>query len=170
MARIRARHTTPERRLRAILWGAGLRYRLHYRTPEGRPDIVFPGRKVAIFIDGCFWHGCPLHYVRPRTKEEFWSKKLRENVERDDRQTLALEAKGWRVVRLWEHDLDVGDERVLLLIQEALNGDRWIPRDFTRVMAVRQVEGAPEEIWTMTHLRDSRITEERRYRGPRRTS
>ena len=59
MARICGAHTRPEVLLRAALWGHGLRYRLHAKTPVGRPDILFPGSKVAVFIDGCFWHGCP---------------------------------------------------------------------------------------------------------------
>ena len=106
MQRIRGKHTKPEQRLRKALWAAGIRgYRLHAKTPAGRPDLVFPGPKVAVFIDGCFWHGCPAHYVRPRSREAFWAAKLRENVERDRRQTLALEEAGWRVLRLWEHDV-----------------------------------------------------------------
>lgn len=87
----RSQHTRPEVLLRQALWRAGLRYRLHTRTPVGRPDIVFPRQKVAIFIDGCFWHGCPEHYVRPRSRPEFWAAKLLTNFERDHRQTRELE-------------------------------------------------------------------------------
>src|SRR5580692_10585444 len=101
MARIRSRNTTPERVLRGLLWSAGLRYRLHATTPAGRPDIVFPGTRVAVFVDGCFWHGCPDHYVRPRSSSDFWSRKLLENFKRDGAQTERLEALGWRVCRIW---------------------------------------------------------------------
>jgi DNA mismatch endonuclease (patch repair protein) len=68
-------------------------------------DIAFPGEKIGVCIDGCFWHGCPAHYVFPRTRRDFWSKKLRENVERDRRQTLKLESQGWRIFRFWEHEV-----------------------------------------------------------------
>lgn len=105
MSRIRSKNTEPERILRAAVWALGLRYRLHARTPVGRPDLVFPGPRVAVFIDGCFWHGCPEHYVRPRSRIDFWSGKLQENVERDHRQTLQLEETGWRVLRFWEHEV-----------------------------------------------------------------
>lgn len=91
--------------LRKALWASGLRYRLHMKTAAGKPDIVFPRVKVAIFIDGCFWHGCPEHYVRPRSGAAFWSDKLRENVIRDIRQTRKLEELGWRLFRVWEHEV-----------------------------------------------------------------
>src|SRR5215211_8176900 len=105
MARVKGKNTSPERILRSALWRNGLRYRLDYKVPAGRPDIVFPGPKVAVFVDGCFWHGCPAHYSRPRSQQEFWSEKLAANVERDRRQTLELESRGWRVVRVWEHEI-----------------------------------------------------------------
>lgn len=105
MRRIRAAHTTPERVLRSALWAEGLRYRLHSRAIVGRPDVVMSKVKVAIFVDGCFWHGCPRHYVRPRTRAEYWRKKLSANVTRDRKQTLALEASGWRVLRYWECEI-----------------------------------------------------------------
>lgn len=103
MACIKGKHTKPEVMLRRALWTRGARYRLHYKTPVCRPDIVFPGPRLAIFVDGCQWHGCPDHYVRPRSRNDFWAEKLRTNVERDLRQTRALEADGWRVLRFWEH-------------------------------------------------------------------
>lgn len=105
MSRILGTNTTPEVVLREALVGRGASFNAHGRTPVGRPDLVFDAEKVAVFIDGCFWHGCPVHYVRPRTRTEFWSAKLKENVTRDRDQTRALEALGWRVVRLWEHDV-----------------------------------------------------------------
>lgn len=106
MARIRATDTEPERRLARALWNEGVRYRLHARTEAGpRPDIVVSRAKLAIFVDGCFWHGCPDHYVRPRTARLFWGRKLRENVMRDIRQTAVLKQLGWTVVRVWEHQV-----------------------------------------------------------------
>src|SRR5262245_28894726 len=120
MARIRAKNTWLEKYLRSALWQRGHRYRLHAMTPAGRPDLVFRKRKVAVFIDGCFWHGCPDHYVFPRTKREFWLAKLRANVERDQRQMRDLTAAGWAAVRVWEHDVYEQPERVLDLIERAL--------------------------------------------------
>ena len=139
MSRIRGRNTRPERRLRAALWAAGVRFRLDQRTPVGRPDLVFKGRRVAVFVDGCQWHGCPEHYVSPRTNRERWGAKLRENVARDQRQTRELEATGWIVVRVWEHDvlerLDDSVRRVLA----ALAGDREGEWDW-RVSAVEALD------------------------------
>lgn len=106
MSRIRGRDTSPEIRLRQALWAAGVRYRLGDRVEGTRPDLVIRKSKLVVFVDGCFWHGCPLHYVRPRSNHGFWARKLRENVQRDLRQTAALEAAGWTVIRLWEHEVD----------------------------------------------------------------
>lgn len=105
MARIRSCNTRPERLLRSALWASGLRYRVGASTSAGRPDVVFPRIQVAVFIDGCFWHGCPQHYVAPRTRTDFWRKKLKENQTRDRQQTMALKAQGWTVIRIWEHEV-----------------------------------------------------------------
>src|SRR5712692_8006639 len=104
MARIRGRDTLPEIRLRRALWRAGLRFRLKHPGMRIRPDLVLScdAFRLAVFIDGCFWHGCPEHYVPPRSAIDFWAKKLAENVQRDRRQTLALECADWHVVRFWE--------------------------------------------------------------------
>ena len=118
MARIRGKDTAPELYLRAGLRIAGLRCKLNAKADGIRADIVLgslPAR-VAVFIDGCFWHGCPEHYVPPRSRVAFWATKLAGNVARDQRQTHVLEQAGWRVVRLWEHEvfenLDATVERV----------------------------------------------------------
>lgn len=120
MSRIRAENTSPERILRAALELLGLTPAPHARTPVGRPDLVLLEPPLALFIDGCFWHGCPAHYVRPRAREAFWSAKLDENITRDRRQTRALEASGWKVLRVWEHEvfeqLPEVQERILALI------------------------------------------------------
>lgn len=158
MARIRARNTSPELRLRRALWRAGLRYRLHHPTPHGRPDVVFPARKVAVFVDGCFWHGCPVHYVRPRSREQFWCKKLRDNVDRDRRQTIALEAAGWRVVRIWEHEVYEELEEVVRRVETALEREAWKPPSSFRVVRVEAIdEGGNLE---RRYLEDLRRSEE----------
>lgn len=74
-------------------------------TVMGRPDFVFPGRRLAVFVDGCFWHGCPIHHKTPKQNGEFWSKKIARNRARDCLVTRTLRARGWYVLRIWEHDL-----------------------------------------------------------------
>src|SRR5437016_6473346 len=126
MARIRGRDTAPEVRLRQALWRAGLRFRLKGSGLAIRPDLVFGCAPcIAVFIDGCFWHGCPDHYAPPRSAIGFWSKKLAENVERDRRQTLTLEAAGWRVLRFWECEVIENIDRCVLRVQRALQGSRF---------------------------------------------
>lgn len=100
--------TSPERALRSELHRRGLRYRVDLPLRVGdkrtRPDVVFTRARVAVFVDGCFWHGCPEHGTMPRANRAFWSKKLADNARRDRAQTDALERAGWRVVRVWEHE------------------------------------------------------------------
>lgn len=141
MSRIRGADTEPERVLRSLLWRQGLRYRLHARTPAGRPDLVFWGPRVAVFVDGCFWHGCPDHYVRPRSSAGFWADKLAANVRRDRKQTRKLEALGWRVCRVWEHEVFEHPERLVSRIQSALlRSRRWRPADSWRVIRVVELD------------------------------
>ncbi|MEA2361294.1 MAG: mismatch endonuclease, patch repair protein [Thermoleophilaceae bacterium] len=110
MAAIRRRDTALERRVRSLLHARGLRFRvdlpirLHGMRPI-RPDVVFTRQRVAVFLDGCFWHGCPQHGQRPGvSNEHYWSPKIAGNRERDARHSAALEAAGWRVLRYWEHE------------------------------------------------------------------
>ncbi|MBN9534703.1 MAG: very short patch repair endonuclease [Alphaproteobacteria bacterium] len=104
MARIPGKNTVPELALRRALWGEGLRFRVHYRLP-GRPDIVFPRHKVAVFVDGCFWHRCPLHSSAPKINSAFWEKKISGNCARDAKVNDTLRLMGWKVVRFWEHEI-----------------------------------------------------------------
>ena len=101
------RNTAPEMRLRSTLHALGLRYRVHVRPlPELRrtADIVFAGARVAVFVDGCFWHSCPEHGTAPSSNEAWWAAKLAKNVERDADTDRRLAAAGWFVVRVWEHE------------------------------------------------------------------
>ena len=105
----RRKDTKPELALRSALHGRGFRYRKDYRLDLAggtrvRPDIVFTARKVAVFVDGCFWHGCPQHGSRPAVNVWYWEPKLRRNTERDRTADAALAAAGWAVVRVWEHE------------------------------------------------------------------
>jgi DNA mismatch endonuclease (patch repair protein) len=159
MARIRGTNTSPECVLRSALWRAGHRYRLHMKTPVGRPDVVFPAARVAVFIDGCFWHGCPAHYVRPRSRTDFWSAKLAENVARDQAQTLALETLGWRVVRVWEHEALVETDVAVARIAACLGGAGPHADSDWRVVRVDSVDEASSiERRHLVDLRDPSLT------------
>ena len=105
MRRVRRKDTAAELLLRKALWRVGLRYRKHLRVARSTPDIVFLGRKVAVFVDGCFWHGCPFHYVAPVRNSDFWQRRLRENQTRDARDELRLQSAGWTVLRIWECEI-----------------------------------------------------------------
>lgn len=168
MSRIRGRHTTPERVLRSLLWRAGLRYRLHSKTPAGRPDIVFPRARVAVFVDGCFWHGCPEHYVRPRSSSQFWATKLSENVRRDVEQTRRLEKLGWRVCRVWEHEVFEHPDRTVERVHSALCGTRWHPPTSWRVFKVVEVDPSTDR--ERRHMRDLRNGSRRRSVTGRRST
>jgi DNA mismatch endonuclease, patch repair protein len=149
MARIRGKDTSPERRLRFALWKAGLRYRLHRHVEGARPDLVFLRERVAVFIDGCFWHGCPDHYVRPRSRDDFWATKLARNTSRDREQTGALEARGWRVCRIWEHVIFEDLDQAIREIQAAVRDSTWVPRQSWRINRadiVRTKESAIEHV------------------------
>jgi len=103
------RDSSAERRLRSALHGAGLRYRVDHpiRVPGARPirpDVVFTRTRVAVFVDGCFWHGCPEHGTSPRANARYWAAKIELNQARDHRQEAALRGAGWEVVRIWEHE------------------------------------------------------------------
>ncbi|WP_369830553.1 very short patch repair endonuclease [Mycobacterium sp. 1245111.1] len=116
----RRRDTEVEIGIRKALYRLGYRYRVDYRPEKSlrcRGDLVFTKRKVVVFIDGCFWHGCPLHATSPKNNAEWWREKLDANIERDRRNSLALRDLGWTVVRVWEHE--TVDEAVAR-IREAL--------------------------------------------------
>jgi len=106
----RKRDTKPEKALRSSLFRRGLRYRVNYpiRATEGvraiRADIVFTSVKLAVFVDGCFWHRCPAHGTRPRRNSHYWDAKLQRNVERDRHYDGILSEAGWTVLRFWEHE------------------------------------------------------------------
>ena len=103
MAAIHSKDTKPELSLRKALWARGLRYRIQYG--KEKIDIAFPSQKIAVFVDGCFWHGCPLHSHLPKSNEEYWGPKLKKNIERDHAKNERLEAEGWKVLRFWDHEL-----------------------------------------------------------------
>jgi len=107
MSRVHHNNTAPEMMLRRALWSSGHRYRLK-TSPKlpGSPDLLFPRTKIAIFVDGCFWHGCPIHGTQPKTNVVFWQKKIARNRERDVQVDEKLMLLGWHVVRLWQHEIE----------------------------------------------------------------
>ncbi|PKH38048.1 very short patch repair endonuclease [Nocardioides alpinus] len=107
MRRFRSRDTLPEVEVRRALHASGLRFRLHTAVPEHPRrtiDVAFPRQKVAVFIDGCYWHACPEHGKVPARNAGWWAEKLRRNVERDMETNVTLRRNGWTVIRVWEHE------------------------------------------------------------------
>ncbi|MFG2360681.1 very short patch repair endonuclease [Streptomyces mirabilis] len=127
MSRQGSRDTAPEIAVRRLLHRAGLRYRVNVPVP-GMPrrtiDIVFGRVKVAIFLDGCFWHGCPVHATHPKANAEWWRAKLDKNMARDRETTDHLRSAGWTVLRFWEHE---SAEDVARRITAALTSERSTP-------------------------------------------
>jgi DNA mismatch endonuclease (patch repair protein) len=117
MASIHSKNTKPEVDLRKALWTRGFRYKIHYG--EEKIDIAFPSRKVALFVDGCFWHGCPVHAHKPKSNQAYWLPKLKKNVQRDIATNELLKIEGWIVIRFWEHELDNMD-RVIKTVTDVL--------------------------------------------------
>jgi DNA mismatch endonuclease, patch repair protein len=120
--------TKPELALRSALHALGYRFRKDYRLDLAarrvRPDIAFTSRKVAVFVDGCFWHACPEHGSKPKNNEWYWSPKLQKNVERDRAADAALAEAGWTVVRLWEH---VPVAEAIAMVIAAVGNPRSLP-------------------------------------------
>ena len=103
MSRIRSRNTTPELKVKKLLRALGFQF--HPKGVYGNPDFADKSRKVALFIDGCFWHRCPSHYKPPQTNGKYWLNKIKINVSRDRKVNRALKQNGYSVVRIWEHDI-----------------------------------------------------------------
>lgn len=107
MSSIKGRNTKPELMVRKELWNKGIRgYRLHWKKVPGTPDISFPGKKIAIFIHGCFWHRCrTCNPTNPKSHNEFWKNKFQKNIERDRRKIELLTADNWRTLVIWECEI-----------------------------------------------------------------
>lgn len=118
MSAIRSTNTKPEIMLRKALWAKGHRFRAHYS--KEKVDIALPRKKVAILVDGCFWHQCPKHSHIPKSNRKFWIAKLRKNTKRDIAQNKRLKADGWKVVRVWEHDIKNNLNRCCSKIQQII--------------------------------------------------
>ena len=121
MRAVKDKNTGPERQVRKLLTGLGLRYRLHRRDLPGVPDIVFPGRRTVLFVHGCFWHGhdCARGARQPKTRADYWQAKILRNRVRDTENTAKLSKRGWRVMVVWECELKSGAD-LRLRLEEAL--------------------------------------------------
>ena len=103
MSRIRSENTKPEMLFRKAIWSKGLRgYRVHNKKIEGKPDIYFPSKKLAVFIDGCFWHKCPTCALGSKTNKKYWNPKIEKNILRDKEHQSKLLSEGWKVIVIWE--------------------------------------------------------------------
>lgn len=126
MSRIRGKDTKPEVKLRSLLHSEGYRFRLHDNRLPGKPDIVLPKYKAAIFVNGCFWHrheGCRYSSM-PQTRQDFWKKKFSETVLRDRKKIQQLEESGWKVFTIWECDLHKDPDSIVLKIVQDLNKEQ----------------------------------------------
>jgi len=106
--------------LRSELHKAGLRFRIHYKL-IGKPDIVFPYKGLAVFVDGCYWHGCPKCYREPKTNTEYWKNKIARNQQRAKTVRRQLNRNGWRVMRVWEHELKNNLDKVICKIKKRMS-------------------------------------------------
>ncbi len=108
MRAVKSKGTKPERQLFSMLAGMGLNgWRKHADDVTGKPDVVFEKEKIAIFVDGCFWHGCPhcKRLLKPQTNRDYWEQKIKRNVERAQKYNQQLAGQGWKVMRIWEHEI-----------------------------------------------------------------
>jgi DNA mismatch endonuclease (patch repair protein) len=107
MSHIRSSKTKPELKFKKTLKTLGFAYQP--KGIHGRPDFANKKHKIVIFIDGCFWHGCSQHYKKPKSNRDYWKNKIRKNMERDSKVRIELESKGWKVMRIWEHEIKKRD-------------------------------------------------------------
>ena len=139
MRKVRGRDTKPELLLRKALWRAGLRYRVNDPTLPGTPDIVFPRRKLAVFVDGEFWHGKKLSAERLAEMPQYWRAKISRNVERDQRVNHSLQAGGWRVLRIGTQTIAKHLNELVRVISDVLEGrDPLLLPDGTEFLDTRR--------------------------------
>ncbi len=126
----KGKDTGPEMVLRRALTQSGLRgYRIHWREASGSPDIAYPGRKLAIFVHGCFWHHCPhCDLPIPRSNAGYWRRKFELNTDRDERKRQALEGAGWTVLPFWEHQVKDDVAGCVETVRETLAREEHPPR------------------------------------------
>lgn len=119
----RGRDTRPELAIRSRVHRSGFRYRVHERPLKGlrrTADMVFRSVKVAVFVDGCFWHGCPTHATQPKTNARYWAEKIETNQQRDHQTDQLLQKSGWTVLRFWEHESPETAAETIVKVVQAL--------------------------------------------------
>lgn len=121
MRQVKSKNTKPELAVRSALHKRGLRYRLNYPLP-GKPDIVFVRARVVVFIDSCFWHGCPHHLRMPNSNREYWETKIDRNIRRDAEINAEYARSEWKQLRLWEHELKKNFDLCVDQIEETVRG------------------------------------------------
>lgn len=121
MQHIRSKDTLPERKIMKELRRRKIYFAHHVKGIIGKPDVVFRRKKVVVFIDSDFWHGHPKRFIMPATNYEYWSNKIARNKKRDKEVTKKLRSQGWKVIRIWEYDVNHKLEKALDLILNAIN-------------------------------------------------
>ena len=112
MSRIRSKWTFQEKKIHNYLKSRKVKHKMHPKI-GGSPDIIIPGKKIAIFLHGCFWHKCPRHYKEPSSERNYWLQKIEKNVRRDKDNMKKLKSAGWKVKVIWEHEVKENTERCL---------------------------------------------------------
>ena len=120
MSSIRSKNTQPELVIRKLIWSKGKRYRIHDRTVYGTPDISNRRKKLAVFIDGCFWHGCRKCSTVPQTNTAFWRKKINDNRNRRKKVKAKLKLDRWKMMQFWEHEVKANPNQVAHAISKFL--------------------------------------------------
>lgn len=154
MSRLRRRDNGPEMAVRRLLHAAGLRYRVAYRIPGQRRrtiDIAVTRRKIAVYIDGCFWHSCPEHLHLPKANAEWWVRKMAMNRARDAASTAQLEALGWTVLRFWEHQPPQQVAAAIVAAAREPDGGRQLTELGERVHALLGTRSALRHACTRAH-------------------
>jgi len=121
MRLIKSRDTRLEKALRSQLWKQGIRYRKNSQSLFGKPDISITSKKIVVFIDSCFWHGCGEHLRLPKSNIEYWANKVERNKNRDQAVNMHYRNNGWKVLRIWEHRIKQDIDSAAIEIVEAIN-------------------------------------------------
>lgn len=121
MRSVKSKGTSLEIKVSKLLWKNGFHYRKNVKNLFGKPDFANKSRKVVIFIDSCFWHGCPLHCRIPASNIEYWKSKIQRNKTRDKNVTSFYKENGWKIFRIWEHDIKINPEEAVNKLLDELN-------------------------------------------------
>ncbi|SHL13555.1 very short patch repair endonuclease [Alicyclobacillus tolerans] len=128
MSAVRSNNTSLELRVRRELWRRGFQFRTNVKDLPGKPDIAIKKLKLVIFIDSCFWHGCPEHVRMPKSNVEYWTTKIEKNKTTDKTITEHYQAMGWHIVRIWEHDVKSNFENTMDKLVKVIRKLKQIPR------------------------------------------